>query len=269
LQLFGSVFSLTQPRTAPQYVSPEPAVQVHWKPLGPPAVHVEFGPQTVPQVPQLGLASFATHLLPHTIWPDGQLEQVPELHVSPVAHACPHDPQLLGSLEVLVQTPGLLAVMPQTTSVPGHAPQAPAAHGCPTAHSLPQAPQLLASVCSFTQAPAPLPLPPIVTMLPVQSVSPAGHVHAPPVHVAPVSHTNPQAPQLFGSDIVLTQPAAPHAVVPALHLQTPAVQVVLAGQTMPHPPQLRLSVCVLVHTPGFDPLAPHTVCPVAHAQTPA
>jgi hypothetical protein len=108
------------------------------------------------------------------------------------------------------------------TSLFGQGWHAPPAHEAPVAQAFPQALQLFGSVCSSTQAPAPAPSPPGVATAPVQSVSPLGQAHLPEMQDAPVSHTKPQAPQLFGSVVVFTQPAAPHEVspVPQTHAVT-------------------------------------------------
>jgi hypothetical protein len=153
-QLLLSVCSLTQPRPGPQYVSPEPVA--HWQlNVAPFAAQVEPGPQTVPHVPQFGLALFEVHAPMHTIWPVGHAWHLPETQFSPAAHLLPQVPQLLGSVAVIVHTPGFWAVMPQITPLFGHAPHAPESHGAPVAHALPQPPQLFGSLISLAQTPRP------------------------------------------------------------------------------------------------------------------
>src|SRR5580692_7138374 len=68
------------------------------------------------------------------------------------------------------------------------------------------------------------------------------------VHVCPVAHTLPQAPQLFGSLCVSAQ-EVPHNVVPPPHdvAHVPCEQTVPLPQTFPHAPQLLLSVWGLEH----------------------
>jgi hypothetical protein len=69
----------------------------------------------------------------------------------------------------------------------------PALQISPAAHVVPQVPQFFGSLLVLTHTP-------LHTV-----VKPAGHVHAPPTHVACLlEHTVPQAPQLFGSVVVLT-----------------------------------------------------------------
>ena len=59
-------------------------------------------------------------------------------------------------------------------------------HDCPLGQTLPHIPQFAASVAVATQRPP-------------HTVWPAGHTHAPAVHVWPVAQTFPHRPQLFTS----------------------------------------------------------------------
>lgn len=72
-QLLLSVCSLTQPRTRPQYVSPEPWAHWQLKPPGAIALAAQFeaGPQTVPHVPQFMFVEFDVHMPWQTICPVG------------------------------------------------------------------------------------------------------------------------------------------------------------------------------------------------------
>jgi hypothetical protein len=54
-------------------------VTVHWQLNDEPlAAHVEPGPHTLPQAPQLVLVSSGVQEPLHTIWPDGQAWQRPD-----------------------------------------------------------------------------------------------------------------------------------------------------------------------------------------------
>jgi hypothetical protein len=71
---------------------------------------------------------------------------------------------------------------------------------------LPHAPQLLPSVFGFVQTP------PHVSMPLVQVVA-----HTPPLHTWPAAQAVPQAPQFFGSLVVMTQ----DVVLPLLQSVSP------------------------------------------------
>jgi hypothetical protein len=79
-------------------------------------VHVAPGPQTLPHVPQFVLLT-VVHALLQTICPAGHGWHWPFTQFCPPAHACPHEPQLFGSVAVDVHTPGL---EPQTICPFGH-----------------------------------------------------------------------------------------------------------------------------------------------------
>jgi hypothetical protein len=76
---------------------------------------------------------------------DGQT-QAPASHVSAVAQACPHAPQLAWFLSSDTQE------SPHVVCGARHT-QAPAMHPFPGPHAFPQSPQLAASVCGSTHAP--------------------------------------------------------------------------------------------------------------------
>jgi hypothetical protein len=59
----------------------------------------------------------------------------------------------------------------------------PALQACVAEQVVPHFPQLLGSVCSFTQTP-------------LHDAVPLGHTQAPALHVWPVGHVLPHAPQL-------------------------------------------------------------------------
>lgn len=82
---------------------------------------------------------------------------------------------------------------------------------------------------------------------------PSFETHVLATQVSPAAQTTPQPPQLFGSLVVLRQPAGQHVSAagqagPPLHvvgtLQTLATQVSPAGQALPHAPQFFVSVVV-------------------------
>jgi hypothetical protein len=108
-------------------------------------------------------------------------------------HALPQVPQLFGSLPVSTQAGG----EPHIILLPAHT-QTPAVHVEPAVHGFAQPPQLLLSVLVFTHSGG---LPHVMKPCPVQ-VS----VHCPFMH-APM-HVVLQLPQCWGSELVLTQPAA-------------------------------------------------------------
>jgi hypothetical protein len=85
--------------------------------------------------------------------------QVPETHVCPAVHACPHDPQLPLSVFELTHAP------PQNRPPDGHW-HAPLTQVRVAVHAFPQAPQLFESVCSLTHV--------------LQAVSPLGQTQLAP-----------------------------------------------------------------------------------------
>jgi hypothetical protein len=61
-------------------------------------------------------------------------------------------------------------------------------------------------------------------------VSPFGQLHTPATHESPAAHALPQAPQLFGSVAVSTQPmTAPQLISVPGHAQAPPVHAEPAG----------------------------------------
>jgi hypothetical protein len=114
--------------------------------------------------------------------------------------------------------------------------QAPPTH-VPPMQLWPHAPQFALSVpLMFVHAPP-------------QVTSPLGHTQFEPEHDEPArcaEHASPQAPQLFGSDDVLTH-VPPHAVSPAGHWHTPPFATL--AQTSPE----------TEHAPQVPPALPHDV----------
>ncbi len=105
---------------------------------------------------------------------------------------------------------------------------------------MPQVPQFALSLLRLTQAPLQM------------SGMLEGHAHAPAVHVAPVGHLVPHAPQLPVS--VFRSAQVPlQSVLPVPHTQAPAVHVLSVAQAVPHVPQFALSLEVSTQTPGAEP----------------
>src|SRR6185312_3655179 len=78
--------------------------------------------------------------------------QAPFEHTSPPEHACPHAPQLAGSLAVWTQSVPQSVVPPRQVT-----PHLPVEQTWPLGHAVPQAPQLAGSFCVSTQRPPPSP----------------------------------------------------------------------------------------------------------------
>ena len=215
--------------------------------------------------PPGGIGGHMTHVPgagPHCRVPDGQGWHFPAVHMAPIAHCMPQPPQLFGS------DCRFTHVLPQRFGVAGlsHRP----------AHIVP-----LQATSPFIGAAGQLAH--IPGLAPHCSVPVGQGWHFPAVHVAPVGHWVPQAPQLFGSVCLFThalpqrsgrfdmlqawtQELPLHAVVPfvgaAGHmahvllqfcvpagqlLQAPAEQP--AGQPWPHAPQFFGSVARLASHP--------------------
>jgi hypothetical protein len=99
--------------------------------------------------------------------------------------------------------------------------------------------------------------------LPLQYACPVGHVHMPPVHVAPAPQTAPHAPQFWALLAVSTQApwqfvsGWPEAATPHWVVHVPAEQshcVAPAGrgwfeQLFPHAPQLARLDETALHCP--------------------
>jgi len=86
-----------------------------------------------------------THALPHSTWPVGQPllpVHTPLVHDWPTVQACPHAPQLFGSVAVFVQVP-LHDVCP--LGQPPPEPHVPPVQGTPLAHAVPHVPQFAGS----------------------------------------------------------------------------------------------------------------------------
>lgn len=101
--------------------------------------------QSCSHAPQFaGSTRTSVHSPAQTVWAAGQ-PHVPAMHIAPCAHARPHAPQLLGSVDVLVQ-PGAPPSEAQGswpgTQLAVHIPEEHAADGV---HRWPQDPQLSGS----------------------------------------------------------------------------------------------------------------------------
>jgi hypothetical protein len=229
-----------------------------------PPQQVEPAPHTLPHAPQL-LASVVVlvHTVPLTAGQEGAVPdqpgrmpegvqhsdggrhgegpvvgvQVPLLQVLPLGHTMPQAPQLFTSLSRGLQEP------PQQVA--------------PAPHLVPQAPQLLGSVVVLMHTAPPMAgheLGPTAgqpgsVMLPWQQVEGGKHgvmgamgVHTPLVHVLPLGHTVPHAPQLLASIVVLVQ------LPPQQSAPGPLPQL------LPHAPQFWGSLVRLVHTGGSGPV---------------
>jgi hypothetical protein len=182
-------------------------------PLQPPthfdAVQLVPGKHAMPQPPQLRLSRVSsTHDVPQHESGGGQLGppgpphpgvlQIPATHEAPAAHACPHDPQLSGSVCVLTSQPS--PALRSQSANPGS--QLPIAHllavhagvACGSGgQTFPHPPQLFTS-------------PERLSHVALQHVSPGGHppvphgpAHKPPLHDDPVGHVVPHDPQCVGS----------------------------------------------------------------------
>jgi hypothetical protein len=231
--------------------------------------------QTVPQLPQFVLLELALTQLPtpkppprkparpcvHCVSPEGH-EHVPLTQARPPGQIVPHDPQLRLSVcrlahELVFAKKNMLvqAVVPL-----GHPPHIPFVHCWPPGQRVPQLPQLLLSVCVLVQV-----------LLHIES--PMGHVHIPPLQVAPDGHALPHVPQwevsVWRSTHALLQSVsiAPASLPlqltlhrPALHTGVPDV----AEHALPHTPQLAGSLCTAVHAPPL-----HIRSPAGHEQRPA
>jgi hypothetical protein len=126
--------------------------------------------------------------------PAGQLH-VPARHVlSGDEQLWAQVPQLLASVEVLVQEP------PHITSCAGQTWQLPLTQKSDPGQAIPQTPQLCGSDCVEVQAPS-------------QGTSPAGQAQAPALQDAPVAQALPQVPQLATSVAVVVHVPS-HAVSP-------------------------------------------------------
>jgi RNA polymerase subunit RPABC4/transcription elongation factor Spt4 len=86
-------------------------------------------------------------------------------------------------------------------------------------------------------------------------------VHIPLVHICPVAHARPHAPQWAVLVLVFTQ-APLHTVWPAGHAHVPPEHDCPLAHTTPQPPQLFTSVVTLMHD------APQSACPEGHTQVP-
>jgi predicted component of type VI protein secretion system len=83
------------------------------------------------------------------------------------------------------------------------------------------------------------------------------------MHVPPVAHLFPQAPQLFTS-ADRSAHDEPQFTLPVAHTQAPAVHVAVLGHLVPQVPQLLPSVCRFAQAPGEVGVAPQSVLPVGH-----
>ena len=198
---------------------------------------------------------------------------------SPQTAAAAHDPQLVGSSAVSVQSPGRPPPAPHTVELPGQEHEL-AAHDANVAHVFPHAPQFFGSVAVLVQTPPQVVAPEPQMQTPETQVAPEPHfvphppqlftsvdssMHAPPqmtcpvgqrqalpLHVDPVAQTLPQVPQFFGSVVVSAQ-LPEHSVSPVGQMHLPPAHVAPAPHLVPHVPQLFGSVVRLTHVPGAAP----------------
>jgi hypothetical protein len=91
-------------------------------------------------------------------------------------------------------------------------------------------------------------------------MSDPGHVQTPALHVPPVAHRWPHAPQLFRSVMRFGQPPPGHIITPAAHVHTPDEQLPPTPQLRAHIPQFIVSVATFTHVGGV----PHTTWPAGH-----
>ncbi len=215
-QCDGSVCSLAQP--PPQQFVPAAHVVLHKPQL---LLSVDLSTQTPLQTLR------------------GETQHIPPAHDTPMPHAWPQLPQLLGSLLKSVQTGPLVVVhmfgvpAPQLTV---HAPPVHVAEPLPcgdgAGHFVPHPPQLFGSLAVATQVPDGHNF----------GVA-AGHAgHIPPEQLVPGSQCWPHDPQLLLSVNVsvhpLLQPENPGRHPPHMFC---ALQAVPRGHLFPHVPQLLTS----------------------------
>ncbi len=95
----------------------------------------------------------------------------------------------------------------------------------------------------------------------LHSVRGAAHSsrHIPVVHVCPMGHTLPHAPQFITSFWASTQ-FAPHARRGNMQLHVPPTHPTPGGHVVRHDPQLELSVCRFTH------IELHSDCPIVHPE---
>jgi hypothetical protein len=221
-QLFGSVFSLTQP-TVGQQLSPG----AH---AGPP------------------LQVVCT-------------TQAPATHASPTAHGLPQRPQFFGSVSTSEQPVAQHWSVPVHTGPPLHeagAVQFPVWQVSPGGQRRLHRPQFLGSVSTFAHPDVQHCLPPVQTGPPLHDV---GATQLPFWQVSPIAHWNPHSLQLLGSFWTSTQPPGQQVesvpvqggppMQPVL-AQLPPTQVAPGGHARKHPPQLFGSVCVSTHDERFS-----------------
>jgi hypothetical protein len=288
-QFFGSLVRLiSQPSVGLLSQSAKPAVHAaiaHFEVLH---AGVAFaGAHAVLQAPQLATSLVVLTSHPLAGFPSQSANPVlqpltahAELAQSGVAFASEQAaPQALQSFTLLVVSTQL--VPPQSVGVPAGQPetQPEAEHtGVAAAHAVGfaavlQPPQLAGWVMSVSQ--------PLLAR-PSQSANPAAHADTmqPEALHADVAcgrlHVAPQAPQLFGSLVVLTShpvdASLSQSAKPALHedtAQLDAAQIPFACaglHGMPHPPQLAMSLVVSTSHP-VDAFPSQSEKPDAHAAT--
>ena len=196
-QLLGS--SEVGMQTPLQDDQPAPQVQAPATQVSPPAML-----QPWPQLPQLLMSVFWFDSQP-SVWrwsqssnPASQAakKQAPAEHPAEPwgnEQIVPQPPQLLGSKEVLAQSP------PQSVWLGEHvAMQTPPMHDWATAQVVPQVPQLALSVERLAQYGAPLPGAHIDS-------EPQASAQVPPLQTCPLPQMLPQTPQLALSVAVLAQ----------------------------------------------------------------
>ena len=119
--------------------------------------------------------------------------QLPLTQVSPPEHVKPQPPQLPSLVCRSTQLPPHWVSIPEQLIV-----HTPAEHTSLRPHAFPHVPQLLRSLVRTAH-------------LVPQTTLPMAQPHLPEVHVIPVAHESPQAPQLLGLLLVSTQDV-PHEV---------------------------------------------------------
>lgn len=168
----------------------------------------------VPHTPQfVGSIAVFTHSLPHSC---SSGEQLHELATQlPAPQLVSHCPQCAALLVRSAQTsPHSVRPTGQAAPIGRHAPRS---HTLPAEQALPQVPQLTSSSVELTQlvphriSPAGQLVGGMVSI--ASTMLPSLALQAPRVHVAPVGHAIPQAPQFAASSMGSTQ-LLPHASWP-------------------------------------------------------
>jgi hypothetical protein len=188
-------------------------------------------------------------------WPPGT--QPPALHVMPFGQTLPQPPQLLLSIDRLVQNDPVGPFGHALGDVGGHIvvpppPHIPIWQATPAAQAWPQPPQLAGSTFMSVQYDPPVAFGQLTGAVCGQptGVEPP---HTPPTHSRPAAQVAPHWPQLLTSAVTSVQnspagPKQPLGVVPAQWSdggpppQLPFWHMTPFGQTLPHWPQLAASL---------------------------